>query len=134
MSLPLTMPLATHWVGFGVADQIKLGICNETFRSQQLAGKILKVLSFAAKPEGHRVWLPLPRQRNRSEHVLCDGPAVAGGEVFALEKQSPHAVRVALGAARNCAELGQALYVLPPPLSLALQWRRSFKASVSTRR
>ena len=100
MSLPLTMPLATHWVGFGVADQIKLGICNESFRRQQLAGKILKMLSFAAKPEGHHVWLPLPRQRNRSEHVLCDGLAVAGGEVFALEKQSPTpcALRSALRA------------------------------------
>jgi DNA-binding transcriptional MocR family regulator len=78
-------------------------------------GKILKGLSFAAKPSGHHLWLSLPRQWNRADfvsHVLRDGLAVVGGDAFAVDQAPPHAVRVSLGAARNRAELAQALDVL----------------------
>jgi len=39
MSLPLTMPFATHWVGFGVADQIKLGAAMNPSDASSLLAK-----------------------------------------------------------------------------------------------
>jgi hypothetical protein len=39
ISLPLTMPLATHWVGFGVADQIKLGAAMNPSDASSLLAK-----------------------------------------------------------------------------------------------
>lgn len=41
---------------------------------------------------------------------------MVGGEAFAVGGTAPHAVRVALGAARNRAELSQALHVLAAAL------------------
>ena len=42
-----------------------------------------------------------------------------GSEAFAVGGTVPHAVRVALGAARNRAELSQAMYVLVAALKSA---------------
>jgi DNA-binding transcriptional MocR family regulator len=115
MPPPLMVALVTHWLRSGVADQIITAIRNETSGRQQLAARILKGLSFAAQPGGHHLWLSLPRQWNCGDfvsHVLRDGLAVVGGDAFAVQGAAPHAVRVSLGAARNRAELGQALHVL----------------------
>ena len=70
-----------QWFKSGVADQIIAAIRNEAVGRQKLAGKILKGLSFAAKPNGHHLWLSLPRQWNRADfvsHVLRDCLAVVG--------------------------------------------------------
>jgi DNA-binding transcriptional MocR family regulator len=115
MPAPLMVALVMQWLKSGVADQIIAAIRNEAVGRQKLAGKILKGLSFAAKPSGHHLWLSLPRQWNRADfvsHVLRDGLAVVGGDAFAVDQAPPHAVRVSLGAARNRAELAQALDVL----------------------
>jgi len=115
MPPPLMVALVTHWLRSGVADQIITAIRNEISGRQQLAARILKGLSFAAQPGGHHLWLSLPRQWNCGDfvsHVLRDGLAVVGGDAFAVQGAAPHAVRVSLGAARNRAELGQALHVL----------------------
>jgi DNA-binding transcriptional MocR family regulator len=73
-------------------------------------------MSFAGKSGGHHLWLSLPDQWTRSDFVsrlLRDGLAVVGSEAFAVSGvAAPHAVRIALGAARNRAELSQALHVL----------------------
>jgi DNA-binding transcriptional MocR family regulator len=92
-----------------------MSIRSEATGRQQLAAKILKGLSFAGKSGGHHLWLSLPDQWTRSDFVsrlLRDGLAVVGSEAFAVGGVAPHAVRIALGAARNRAELSQALYVL----------------------
>jgi DNA-binding transcriptional MocR family regulator len=119
MPPPLMVALVTHWLRTGVADQIITAIRNEAVGRQQLAAKILKGLSFSARPGGHHLWLSLPRQWNRADfvsHVLRDGLAVVGAEAFAVGEAVPHAVRVSLGAARNRAELAQALHVLAAAL------------------
>jgi DNA-binding transcriptional MocR family regulator len=115
MPAPLMVALVMQWFKSGVADQIIAAIRNEAVGRQKLAGKILKGLSFAAKPNGHHLWLSLPRQWNRADfvsHVLRDGLAVVGGDAFAVDQVPPHAVRVSLGAARNRAELAKAMDVL----------------------
>lgn len=119
MPPPLMVALATHWLRSGIADQIVMAIRSEATGRQQLAAKILRGLSFADKPGGHHLWLSLPSQWTRSDfvsHLLRDGLAVVGSEAFAVGGTAPHAVRVGLGAARNRAELSQALYVLAAAL------------------
>jgi DNA-binding transcriptional MocR family regulator len=122
MPPPLMVALATNWLRSGIADQIVTAIRDEATGRQQLAARILKGLPFAGKPGGHHLWLSLPSQWTRSDfisHLLRDGLAVVGSEAFTVDGTAPHAVRVALGAARNRAELSQAMYVLVAALKSA---------------
>jgi DNA-binding transcriptional MocR family regulator len=119
MPPPLMVALVTHWLRTGIGEQIIAAIRNEAVGRQQLASKILKGLSFAGRPGAHHLWLSLPRQWSRADfvaHVLRDGLAVVGAEAFAVGESAPHAVRVSLGAARNRAELSQALHLLAAAL------------------
>ena len=117
MQMPplLMVALLTHWIRTGVADQIVLAIRNEAIGRQQLAARMLQGLPFAARPAGHHLWLALPRQWDTAEflsNVLRHGLAVVGREAFALGQYAAQGVRVSLGAARNRAELAQALQLL----------------------
>jgi DNA-binding transcriptional MocR family regulator len=115
MSPSLMVALLTHWLRSGVAEQIIHAIRNEAIGRQQLAGKILKGLRFSARPTGHHLWIPLPPQWTREDflsHLLRHGLAVVGGDAFAVGETSPPGIRVSLGAARNRADLVQAMQVL----------------------
>lgn len=122
MPPPLMVALATNWLRSGIADQIVTAIRSEATGRQHLAARILEGLPFAGKPGGHHLWLSLPTEWTRSDFIsrlLRDGLAVVGSEAFAVGEKAPHAVRVALGAARNRAELSQAMYVLVAALKSA---------------
>jgi DNA-binding transcriptional MocR family regulator len=104
MPAPLMVALVMQWFKSGVADQIIAAIRNEAVGRQKLAKKILKGLSFAAKPNGHHLWLSLPRQWNRADlvsHVLRDGLAVVGGDAFAVDQAARHGH----GRSRQSAEI-----------------------------
>jgi DNA-binding transcriptional MocR family regulator len=124
MTPPLMVALVTHWLRSGVADKIILAIRNEAIGRQQLARRFLKGISYAAKPNGHHLWLSLPAHWNRAEylsHVLRHGLAVVGDDAFAVENVTSQAVRVSLGAARNRAELAQALQFLADTLKSSVR-------------
>ena len=124
MPPPLMVALVTHWLRSGVADKIIAAIRNEAMGRQQLARKLLKGFAYAAKPAAHHLWLPLPRQWNRAEflsHALRHGLAVVSDDAFAVGNDSSPAVRVSLGAARNRAELAQALQFLAVALKSSAQ-------------
>lgn len=117
MQMPplLMVALLTHWIRTGVADQIIQAIRNEAIGRQQLAARMLHGSQFAARPAGHHLWLALPRQWHSAEFlsdVLRHGLAVVGREAFAVGAGAAQGVRVSLGAARNRAELSQALQLL----------------------
>jgi DNA-binding transcriptional MocR family regulator len=117
MQMPplLMVALLTHWIRTGVADQIIQAIRNEAIGRQQLASRLLHGLQFAARPAGHHLWLALPRQWHSAEFlsdVLRHGLAVVGRDAFAVGESAAQGVRVSLGAARNRAELSQALQLL----------------------
>ena len=123
MQMPplLMVALLTHWIRSGVADQIIGAIRSEALGRQQLAAKLLHGVRFAARPNGHHIWLSLPRQWNRADFlsdVLRHGLAVVGGDAFAVDGTPTQGVRVSLGAARNRAELAQALQLLAATLRL----------------
>ena len=124
MPPPLMVALVTHWLRSGIADKIILAIRNEAIGRQQLASKFLKGISYAAKPNGHHLWLLLPPQWERAEflsHVLRHGLAVVGDDAFAVEKVASQAVRISLGAARNRAELAPALQFLADTLKSSVR-------------
>lgn len=115
MTPPLMIALVTHWLRSGIADKIILAIRNEASGRQQLARKFLKGISYAARPNGHHLWLPLPSGWNRAEflsYALQHGLAVVGDDAFATGDATNPAVRVSLGAARSRADLAQALQCL----------------------
>jgi DNA-binding transcriptional MocR family regulator len=111
----LMVALLTHWLRSGVAGEIILAIRNEAAARQQLAARFLKGVPFAARPASHHLWLPLPRPldgKDLTSHLMRNGLAVVSEDAFAVSEHAPRGLRVSLGAARNRAELGQALQVL----------------------
>ena len=115
MPPPLTVALLTHWIRSGIADEIIKAIRNEAMGRQQLASRLLKNVSFAARPSSHHLWLPLPTRQSGTDllsHLMRRGLAVVGEDAFAVGDNAPRGIRVSLGAARNRSELGQALQVL----------------------
>ena len=117
MQMPpsLMVALLTQWFRSGVANEIIRAIRNEAAARQQLAARFLKGIVFAARPASHHLWMPLPRHldgTNLLAHLMRNGLAVVGEEAFAVGEDAPRGLRVSLGAARNRAELAQALQVL----------------------
>ena len=115
MPPPLMVALLTHWIRSGIADEIIKAIRNEAMGRQQLASRLLKNVSFAARPSSHHLWLPLPTRQSGTDllsHLMRRGLAVVGEDAFAVGDNAPRGIRVSLGAARNRSELGQALQVL----------------------
>jgi hypothetical protein len=63
MPPPLMVALLTHWIQSGIADDIVRDIGNEAMGRQQLASRLLKNASFAARPSSHHLWLLFPPVR-----------------------------------------------------------------------
>lgn len=119
MSASLMVALVTQWMTSGVAEQIIRAIRHEAAGRQQLAARYLAGLRVAARPHGHHLWVPVPAQWKREDlivHLLRHGLAVVGGDAFAVSEDAPNGIRVSLGAARNRADLAQALQVLASAL------------------
>ncbi len=119
MPVPLIVALVTRWIGDGSADTMIEAIAAEAAARQKLAAKALSGYTFAAHPRGHHIWLPLPGGGGLADfatrlHRL--GLAVVTSDAFGVDKSAPPAVRVALGAARDRAELMRALEVLATTL------------------
>lgn len=117
MQMPpsLVVALVTHWLRSGVAADIIRAIRNEAAARQQLAARFLKGVTFASRPASHHLWMPLPRHLDGTDllsHLMRNGLAVVGEDAFAAGEFAPRGLRISLGAARNRAELSQALQVL----------------------
>ena len=115
MTVPLMRALTTRWLSDGTANAVIATIRDEATARQKLAAQALAGHPFAAHPNGHHIWVPLPAKWSRAEfasRVQAHGLAVVTSETFCVESTPPHAIRVALGAARSRADLAQALEVL----------------------
>jgi DNA-binding transcriptional MocR family regulator len=114
MPVSLTIALVMRWLRDGSADAIIAAIRTEAAARQKLATTALAGHVFAAHPNGHHVWVDLPKHWSRAEfaaHVQRQGLAVVTSEAFSIG-DAPHAIRVALGAARSRADLVRALDIL----------------------
>ncbi|MBR0795385.1 PLP-dependent aminotransferase family protein [Bradyrhizobium jicamae] len=117
MQMPpsLMVALVTQWLRSGIAGEIIRAIRNEAAARQQLATRFLKGVSYAARPASHHIWMPLPKHFDGTDllsHLMRNGLAVVGEDAFSVGDAAPRGLRVSLGAARNRAELSQALQVL----------------------
>ena len=115
MPVSLTVALAMRWLRDGSADAIIAAIRSEAAARQKLAAAALAGHACAAHPNGHHVWIELPKHWSRAEfaaHVQRQGLAVVTSEAFSVGDAPPHAIRVALGAARSRADLVRALDIL----------------------
>ena len=111
----LMVALVTHWLRTGTAGEIIRAIRNEAAARQQLAARFLKGITYAGRPTSHHLWMPLPPHFAGTDllsHLMRNGLAVVGEDAFAAGEGAPRGLRVSLGAARNRAELSQALQVL----------------------
>jgi DNA-binding transcriptional MocR family regulator len=116
MQMPpsLMVALVTHWLRSGVANEIIRAIRNEAAARQQLAARFLKGVNFDARTASHHLWMPLPGYLDGTgllSHLMRHGLAVVADDAFSVG-EAPRGLRVSLGAARNRAELAQALQVL----------------------
>ena len=120
MPVPLMVALVGRWLADGSADAIVAAIAAEAAARQKLAAKALSAQTYSAHPKGHHVWLTLPPSRTGPEfaaHVQRQGLAVVTSDSFSVDSTSdgrgpPHAIRLALGAARGRSALVAALDVL----------------------
>ncbi len=113
MPVPLMVALVSRWMADGSADAIMSAIAAEAAARQKLAAKALSGHSHLAHPKGHHVWLHLPSSWTRAEfaaHVQRQG--LVTSDSFSVDGEPEHAIRIALGAARNRSELVAALDVL----------------------
>src|SRR4051794_6920954 len=111
----LMVALLTQWLRSGVAADIIQAIRSEGAPRQQLAARYLKCEPYAARPARHHLWMTLPKQVDGNallSHLMRNGLAVVGDDAFEVGGSAPRGLRISLGAARNRAELGQALQVL----------------------
>lgn len=119
MPVPLMTALVTRWLRDGSADAMVAAIRAEAQARQALAAQALAGHAFAAHPSGHHIWVPLPSNWSRAEfaaHVQRQGVVVVTSEAFSVSEPAPHAMRVALGAAANRADLVRALELLAAAL------------------
>ena len=115
MPVPLMVALVMRWLADGSADAIISAITAEATARQKLAAKALAGQLYAAHPHGHHVWLTLPSHWTRADfatHLQRQGLAVVTSDSFSVDDRPPHAIRVALGAARSRSDLVAALDVL----------------------
>jgi DNA-binding transcriptional MocR family regulator len=127
MPVPLMAALIARWLADGSADAMIAAIRDEAAARQKMAARALTGFAFAAHRNGHHMWLEVPPAWNIAEfaqHARARGLAVVTSDAFHVAdgtEAPPHAVRLALGAARNRAELSHALdrlavaLRLPPP-------------------
>jgi len=100
MASPLTIALATRWIGDGTADALLAAVRAESTARQRLAAAILPGGSFRADPAGFHLWVSLPPTWTRSAFVgqmRSTGIGVVASDAFATEAVPPEAVRVCLG-------------------------------------
>jgi DNA-binding transcriptional MocR family regulator len=115
----LMVALITRWLEDGSAEAIIGAIRDEAAARQKLAAEVLGSHPFYRHPNGHHIWIPLPRTWTRTEfasHVQRQGLAIVTAETFSVEETQQHAIRVSLGAAISRAELVRALEVLATAL------------------
>ena len=127
MSAFLMVALVARWLSDGSADAIIDAIRGEAAARQKLAAEVLARQAFSSHPNGHHIWIPLPRGCSRAEfasHVQRQGLAVVTAETFSVAETQPNAIRVSLGAASSRSELVRGLQILATALRSSAAIRR----------
>jgi DNA-binding transcriptional MocR family regulator len=121
MAAPITAEIAATWIEDGTADRVAAAQRRDATARQAVARAILGDLVAPTHPNALHLWVELPdpwRGEAFARAILERGVAIAPAELFAVGRGAlPHAVRLGLGAARDCAELEHALRMLRDTLA-----------------
>lgn len=99
----LMTSLATRWIENGSAHAVLNAIQTELRERQRVALGILGS-GHGMHPDGPHIWLKLPEWWESAEFVSYarkQGLGLVPGSVFAVEREPPRRVRIALGSAAN---------------------------------
>jgi DNA-binding transcriptional MocR family regulator len=100
MASPVTIALATRWIGDGTADALLTAVRRESIERQRLVAANLPREMIRTDPLGFHFWLTLPEPWTRSAfvgHTRSTGVGVVASDAFATDGTPPEAVRVCLG-------------------------------------
>lgn len=121
MAAPLMAEIASEWIKDGTADRLVEQKRAEASARQEIAKRALEGFEFDAHPLSFHLWLHLPepwRSNEFTAQLRRRGVVVTSSEAFVPEREeSPHAVRVCLGAPRSRDQLKKGLDIV----RLALQ-------------
>jgi DNA-binding transcriptional MocR family regulator len=116
MAAPLMAEIVSEWIRDGTAERLVAQKRKEAAERQEIAGRILRGLSYRAHPLSFHVWLELPEPWRNDEFLAQArrrGVLVTPPEAFVpAREEAPHAVRVCLGAARNRQQLEKGLKII----------------------
>jgi DNA-binding transcriptional MocR family regulator len=111
----LMVALVTRWLQDGSGDAIIDAIPNEAPARQKLVPNVLVQVAYSRHPNGHHIWVPLPRNGGKTEfasHVQRQGLAIDTAESFGVGESRPNAIRVS-----------------PAPRAAALNWSERWRSS-----
>jgi DNA-binding transcriptional MocR family regulator len=116
MAAPLMAEIASEWIQDGTADRLVEQKRAEAVARQEIARHALAGFDFDAYPQSFHLWLHLPepwRSNEFTAQLRHRGVAVTPPEAFVPgREETPHAVRVCLGAPRSQAQLKNGLDIL----------------------
>ncbi|HUQ33670.1 MAG TPA: PLP-dependent aminotransferase family protein [Pyrinomonadaceae bacterium] len=116
MAAPLMAEIASEWIQDGTADRLVEQKRMEAVARQEIARQTLAGFDFDAYPQSFHLWLHLPepwRSNEFTAQLRHRGVAVTPPEAFVPGRaETPHAVRVCLGAPRSQAQLKNGLHIL----------------------
>lgn len=116
MAAPLMAEIASEWIKDGTADRLVEQKRAEAAARQEIAGRALAGFEFDAHPLSFHLWLHLPepwRSNEFTAQLRRRGVAVTPSEAFVpAREESPHAVRVCLGAPRSRDQLKSGLDII----------------------
>jgi DNA-binding transcriptional MocR family regulator len=130
MTAPLMAEIARRWIEDGTAETLVRWHRSETEIRQRIAARTLDGFPYRSQPFSYHLWLPLPDPWTTPafvSHVEDKGVRVMPAETFAVDREeTPHAVRVCLGAAGDHRNLERGLLVIArslrdqPPSDLSI--------------
>jgi DNA-binding transcriptional MocR family regulator len=93
--------IATAWLEDGTVARLEAAKRNDAQHRNQIARDILGGFDVVGHPSSYFLWLPLPedvRADQIASALLRERVCVSTAEPFATTKDSPHALRLALGS------------------------------------
>jgi len=115
MTAPLMVEVAARWIEDGTAERLARRKLQELEARYRIVEEVLGSADYDINPRSLHIWLRLPDGVRSDEFVdraRQRGVRVAGAEAFAVGREVPAAVRVAIAAVPERDELRRGLEIL----------------------
>jgi DNA-binding transcriptional MocR family regulator len=119
MASPLTIRLATRFIGDGTVQAATLAIREEARYRQKIAAQVITRSTFVSKLDAFHLWLSVPAPWTRVEfanHLRANGVGVIVSDTFTVTGTPQSAVRVGLGGPNSREECRHMLEIIDDAL------------------